>query len=150
LAGVLLDVTIRYGGQGSAVQVARTVQTTGKGRWSLPPILRGASIFFMFAVTTILWLFQFIIYSKFYLTSGVNEAAAMALGGAALFISIVETMGFYWATRFGLGLFAWLVMSTCLLWPLQILAQIFRVLALIFQGSPGKGKADSTLSRADS
>jgi hypothetical protein len=135
LAGVLLDLTNRYVGMPNSTsgQTPTSSQTRG--------LLHTFAVALMFLVTLVLWAFQTILYFGFYANTGADPLVSLALGGAALFIAIVETLGFYWASRLGLGVIAWVVISVFLLGPFYILAKVFRLLELLFGSLSSKSKA---------
>ncbi len=77
-------------------------------------------------VTPLLWFFQAVVYHHFYsqqLGSAGEASLPFAMALAAFFISFIETLAFFWATRLGLGVITWLCVHL-LLAPLHLLARL--------------------------
>lgn len=153
LAGVLLDLTNSYGGRpvedfnhstnDEDKWPNRAPGIANKKRTGTQALSHLFSVILLSLVTLTLWTFQGIVYLKFYMSTAVDPLVAFALGGAAFFIAGIETLGFYWATHFGIEIMAWILVSIFLIAPPLILAKAFRALELIFQSLPSRARASA-------
>ena len=122
LAGVIIHLSIEYGKSETRKNSITTAQVI------------------IILITGCLWSVQTLIYYKLYLQQvPVGEILVpIAMGIAAFFIAAMETLGFYWAVKFGITLITWLFYHMLLYGPPIVGYSMMKIIEKTFRSLPSR------------